>query len=69
MTSDRPSERAFFALTALIFAASATVTILWCSSMAAMGGMPMPGGWTMSMTWMPDGRGPRPVRRSWECGS
>ena len=29
-----------------------TVTIAWCASMSAMGGMPMPGGWTMSMAWM-----------------
>jgi predicted metal-binding membrane protein len=44
-------ERAFFAVSALLFAASATVTIVWCTSMSAMGGMPMPGGWTMSMAW------------------
>src|SRR5262249_19646524 len=46
------SERAFFGVSALLFAASAAVTIAWCSSMSAMGGMLMPGGWTMSMTWM-----------------
>jgi predicted metal-binding membrane protein len=46
------SERAFFGISALLFAASATVTIVWCSSMSAMGQMPMPGGWTMSMAWM-----------------
>ena len=28
------------------------VTVLWCNSMSAMGEMRMPGGWTMSMTWM-----------------
>ncbi len=39
-------------VSALLFAASAAVTIVWCTSMSAMGGMPMPGGWTMSMTWM-----------------
>src|SRR5229473_8670189 len=27
-------------------------TIVWCGSVAAMGEMPMPGGWTMSMAWM-----------------
>jgi predicted metal-binding membrane protein len=43
---------AFFGVSALLFAASATVTILWCASMAAMGGMLMPGGWNMSMAWM-----------------
>jgi len=42
----------FAVLSAMLFAASAAATIAWCSSMSAMGGMPMPGGWTMSMTWM-----------------
>jgi predicted metal-binding membrane protein len=42
----------FFGVSALIFVASAVVTIVWCGSMSAMGGMTMPGGWTMSMTWM-----------------
>lgn len=46
------SERVFLATSALLFAASAAVTIVWCGSMSAMGGMSMPGGWTMSMTWM-----------------
>ena len=46
------SQRAFFGVSALLFAVSAAVTIAWCASMSAMGGMPMPGGWTMSMTWM-----------------
>jgi predicted metal-binding membrane protein len=52
MVSGRASQRAFFGVSALFFAASAAVTIVWCSSMSAMGGMPMPGGWTMSMAWM-----------------
>jgi predicted metal-binding membrane protein len=43
---------AFFGVSALLFTASATATIVWCASMSAMGGMPMPGGWTMSMAWM-----------------
>jgi len=46
-------ERAFLGASALLFAASAAVTIVWCGSMSAMGAMPMPGGWTMSMAWMP----------------
>jgi predicted metal-binding membrane protein len=46
------SERAFFGVSALLFAVSTAVTILWCRSMSSMDGMPMPGGWTMSMTWM-----------------
>jgi predicted metal-binding membrane protein len=49
---ERTSERAFFGVSALLFAASAAVTIAWCASMSAMGEMPMPGGWTMSMAWM-----------------
>jgi predicted metal-binding membrane protein len=52
MASRRASEHAFHAACALVFASSAAVTIAWCASMSAMGGMPMPGGWTMSMAWM-----------------
>jgi predicted metal-binding membrane protein len=40
-------------VSALLFAASAAVTIVWGGSMSAMGEMPMPGGWTMSMLWIP----------------
>ena len=36
----------------MLFAASLAVTIVSCTSMSAMGEMPMPGGWTMSMAWM-----------------
>ncbi len=46
------SERAFLGVSALLFAASVATTVVWCASMAAMGGMPMPGGWMMSMAWM-----------------
>src|SRR5881392_3502979 len=52
MFSERASQRAFFGALTLLFGASAAVTIVWCASMSAMGGMPMPGGWTMSMAWM-----------------
>ena len=52
MASERVSQRAFFGVSALLFAASAAVTIVWGASMSAMGEMPMPGGWTMSMAWM-----------------
>ena len=52
MTTERASRPAFLGVSALLFAASTAVTILWCASMSAMGGMPMPGGWTMSMAWM-----------------
>jgi predicted metal-binding membrane protein len=52
MASERASQHAFFGVSALLFAASAVVTIVWCASMSAPGGMPMPGVWTMSMAWM-----------------
>jgi predicted metal-binding membrane protein len=52
MVSGRASERAFFVILALLFAASAAVTIVGCATMSAMGEMPMPGGWMMSMAWM-----------------
>lgn len=43
---------ALLCIATLLFAASAAATIAWCGSMAAMGGMPMAGGWTLSMAWM-----------------
>jgi len=49
---ERASQRTFFGVAALFFVATAAVTIVWCVSMSAMGEMPMPGGWTMSMMWM-----------------
>jgi predicted metal-binding membrane protein len=52
MNSERASQQAFFGTSALLFAASATLTVVWCASMSAMGKMPMPGGWAMSMAWM-----------------
>ena len=52
MTSDRPSRHLFFAIAALLFAGGAGMTIVRSTSMSSMGSMPMPGGWTMSMTWM-----------------
>jgi predicted metal-binding membrane protein len=52
VTSERASRKAFLAVSALVFLAGAAGTIAWCASMSAMGGMPMPGGWTMSMAWM-----------------
>jgi predicted metal-binding membrane protein len=53
-TSERTSQHAFLGVSALLFVASVAVTIVWCVSMSAMGGMLMPGGWTMRMpgqTW------------------
>src|SRR5579864_8532493 len=52
MAFERTSQQAFFSTSAMLFATSAALTIVWCGSMSAMGGMPMPGGWTMSMAWM-----------------
>jgi predicted metal-binding membrane protein len=48
----RTSAHTVFGVSALLFAASTVLTIVWCVSMSATGGMPMPGGWTMSMAWM-----------------
>ena len=62
MTSTTSAERrAFWGVSALLFAASAAGTIGWCASMSgsAMAEMPMPGGWTMSMAWM------RMPRQTW----
>src|SRR5262245_28635916 len=50
--SEDGAMRALVAISALLFVASAALTILRCESMSAMGMMPMPGGWTMSMAWM-----------------
>jgi predicted metal-binding membrane protein len=50
--SEPASQRIFFAVAALAFGASAAVAVIRCASMSAMGRMPMPGGWTMSMAWM-----------------
>ncbi|CAG4904195.1 DUF2182 domain-containing protein [Paraburkholderia gardini] len=50
--SSRAARHAFLGVSALLFAASAATTVVRCESMPAMGEMPMPGGWTMSMMWM-----------------
>ena len=52
MVSWRASERVFFGISALLFVATTAVTIVCCASMSAMGEMPMPGGWIMSMAWL-----------------
>jgi len=56
VASERSSHRIFLGVSALLFAVSAAATVVWCGAMSAMDGMPMPGGWTMAMTWMPGGR-------------
>jgi predicted metal-binding membrane protein len=52
VTTGRPSDQAFLRVSVLLFAASTVVTIAWCAGMSSMGGMAMPGDWTMSMAWM-----------------
>jgi predicted metal-binding membrane protein len=52
MASERISDRAFLGTSALLFAVCSALTAVWSKSMAAMGAMPMEGGWVMSMTWM-----------------
>jgi predicted metal-binding membrane protein len=53
MASERSSRQTFLGVSALLFVASAALTTAWCASMSTMCQMPMPGGWTMSMAWMP----------------
>jgi predicted metal-binding membrane protein len=48
----RTGTSAFLGVIVLLFVVSTAVTIAWCESMSTMRGMPMPGGWTMSMAWM-----------------
>jgi predicted metal-binding membrane protein len=58
---DRRGERVFLGVSALLFVASAAGTVCLCRTMS--GGMPMPGGWTMSMVWM------RMPGRSWPAAA
>lgn len=48
----RHSDPALWGVCALLFVTCTAVTVAGCRSMATMREMPMPGGWTMSMTWM-----------------
>ena len=45
-------QQPLLVISALFFVASATFTVEWCGAMSEMQGMPMPGGWRMSMAWM-----------------
>lgn len=45
-------DRAFWGVSALLFVLCATATVVSSRSMSSMGGMAMPGDWTMSMAWM-----------------
>jgi predicted metal-binding membrane protein len=60
-SGERASGRAFLGVSALLFATSAAGTVVWCASMPAMGGMPVPGGRAMSMAWTPQPGQPWPV--------
>jgi predicted metal-binding membrane protein len=51
MAVERASQKTCLGVWSLLFVTSAAA-IVWCGPMSAMGGMPMPGGWTMSMAWM-----------------
>jgi predicted metal-binding membrane protein len=53
LAAARRRELTVYAVSALVFTGSAAITWYSCSMMA--GGMAMPGGWTMSMAWMPMG--------------
>jgi predicted metal-binding membrane protein len=59
MFSRRPSHQAFLGAAALLFAAGVLGTIASWLSMSQMDGMPMPGGWMLSMVWM------RMPRQTW----
>jgi predicted metal-binding membrane protein len=50
--SQQRSQQKFLGVSALLFVPSAALTTAWCESMSGMRGMPMRGGWTMSMAWM-----------------
>ena len=53
MDLERASDGIVLGVAGALFAASTAITITWCASISEMGGgMPMPGGWTMSMMWM-----------------
>ncbi|PTB17988.1 hypothetical protein C9I57_25675 [Trinickia symbiotica] len=52
IASEFASQRALFGTSALLFVIGAAITVVWSASMSAMHGMPMAGGWSMSMAWM-----------------
>jgi hypothetical protein len=64
MVSARAPEQALFGVSALLFAASAAVTIVWGASMSAMGEMPMLGGWLSWRRPSPSNVSHRPVSGS-----
>jgi predicted metal-binding membrane protein len=46
------SRRVFLGILAIVFVASAAMTIAWCASIPAMGAMDTASGWPASMMWM-----------------
>ena len=59
MRAEAVSGRIFLAVAALLFLGSVAATIRWSLAMSGMGGLPMPGGWLLSMVWL------RACSRSW----
>lgn len=54
MIAVRASRLAFPGIALLLFAGSVAATVAWCAAMPdGMAGIPMPGGWSMSMAWLP----------------
>ena len=53
LTAAHRQELLFYGVCAVTFTGAAAYT--WYSCRMMVGGMSMPGGWTMSMTWMPMG--------------
>jgi predicted metal-binding membrane protein len=51
--TDPAFGRTFLGVSALLFAASTATTIAWCASMSTMADIPMPGGRSVSMAWIP----------------
>ena len=51
MSRSTVSAQAPLGISVLVFAAGAAVTVSRSTSMAAMGAVPMPGGWTLSVAW------------------
>ncbi|MGF6773600.1 putative metal-binding membrane protein [Paraburkholderia sp. GAS199] len=45
-------ERCLVGVASLVFVTCAAATVVCCTAMSAKGGVPMPGGWTMSMAWL-----------------
>jgi predicted metal-binding membrane protein len=51
-TALKSSPRLQYLACLLLFCGCTLATVQGCASMSAMGGMPMAGGWTLSMVWM-----------------